>query len=298
MAGPREAVWHAIIRRNYGCTHFIVGRDHAGPSYKKKDQTYFFEPMAAQQLALSLEQEMGIKIITSEEVVYCEDINQYKEASQAKAYTVQSISGTVFRSMLESGITIPSWYSYPGIITTLQQYYNRPRGACYYFVGLSGSGKSTLAEILKSNLEEKYPHRQVTLLDADIIRTHLSKGLGFSKEDRSLNVRRIGYVASEIVRHGGLVIVANIAPYEEDRAYNRDLICLHGNYIQIFVNTSLEECERRDVKGLYQAARAGTIKQFTGISDPFEVPMNSEWILDEAPLSDWVKLIETIIAAS
>ena len=286
MAGPREAVWHAIIRRNYGCTHFIVGRDHAGPSYKKKDGTPFFDPMAAQRLARELDNELGIDIITSEEVVYCEDINEYKEASQAKAHTVKSISGTAFRSMLESGSNIPSWYSYPGVITTLQQYYNRPRGTCYYVVGLSGSGKSTLAEILKNHLEETYPHRQVTLLDADIIRTHLSKGLGFSKEDRSLNVRRIGYVASEIVKHGGLVVVANIAPYEEDRAYNRDLISLHGDYIQIFVNTSLEECERRDVKGLYRAARAGTIKQFTGISDPFEVPTNSEWIVEEAPLSE------------
>lgn len=288
MAGPREAVWHAIIRRNYGCTHFIVGRDHAGPSYKKKDGTPFFDPMAAQRLAQELQSELGIEIITSEEVVYCEDIDQYKEVSQASTHIIKSISGTAFRSMLESGSNIPSWYSYPGVITALQQYYNRPRGTCYYVVGLSGSGKSTLAEILKTNLEEKYPHRQVTLLDADIIRTHLSKGLGFSKEDRSLNVRRIGYVASEIVKHGGLVVVANIAPYEEDRAYNRDLISLHGDYIQIFVNTSLEECERRDVKGLYRAARAGTIKQFTGISDPFEIPTNSEWIVEEAPLSEQI----------
>ena len=291
MAGPREAVWHAIIRRNYGCTHFIVGRDHAGPSYKKKDGTPFFDPMAAQRLARELQSELGIEIITSEEVVYCEDIDQYKEVSQAKTHTVQSISGTAFRSMLESGSNIPSWYSYPGVIAALEQYYNRPRGTCYYFVGLSGSGKSTLAEILKSHIEEKYPHRQVTLLDADIIRTHLSKGLGFSKEDRSMNVRRIGYVASEIVKHGGLVVVANIAPYEEDRAYNRELIKQHGDYIQIFVNTSLEECERRDVKGLYQAARAGMIKQFTGISDPFEVPTNSEIILDEAPLSEQVSML-------
>ena len=297
MAGPREAVWHAIIRRNYGCTHFIVGRDHAGPSYKKKDQTHFFDPMAAQQLALQLQPELGIEIITSEEVVYCEDIDQYKEISQAATHSVRSISGTAFRSMLESGSNIPSWYSYPGVISTLQQYYNRPRGTCYYFVGLSGSGKSTMAEILKSHLEEKYPHRQVTLLDADIIRTHLSKGIGFSKEDRSMNVQRIGYVASEIVKHGGLVIVANIAPYKEDRIYNRDLIKQYGDYIQIFVNTSLEECERRDVKGLYRAARAGIIKQFTGISDPFEIPTEdeSEVILNEASLSEQVtKLLSYI----
>lgn len=142
-----------------------------------------------------------------------------------------------------------------------------------------------MAEILKAKLEEIYPHRQVTLLDADIIRTHLSKGLGFTKEDRSLNVRRIGYVASEIVKHGGLVVVANIAPYIEDRIYNRDLISQFGDYIQIFVNTPLEECERRDVKGLYKSARAGSIKQFTGISDPFEEPTESEIMLDYAPLN-------------
>jgi sulfate adenylyltransferase len=275
MAGPREAVWHAVIRRNYGCTHFIVGRDHAGPSYKKKDGSPFFHPMAAQELALQLKNELGIVILTSQEVVYCEDIESYKELSDATNHVVKNISGTAFRSMLESNTAIPSWYSYPGVVKVLQEFYRRPRGACYYFVGLSGSGKSTLAEILQARLEEVYPSRQITLLDADIIRTHLSKGLGFSKEDRSMNVRRIGYVASEIVRHGGLVIVANIAPFEEDREWNRKAISQWGDYIQIYVDTPVEECERRDVKGLYKAARAGTLKNFTGVSDPFEVPTNS-----------------------
>jgi len=284
MAGPREAVWHAIIRRNYGCTHFIVGRDHAGPSYKKKDGSSFFGPMDAQKLALELQPELGIEILTSEEVVYCEDTDSYEEISQASSHVVKSISGTAFRTMLENGSEVPSWYSYPSVIDTLQKYYNQPRGICYYFMGLSGSGKSTLAEILKARLEEITPHRPVTLLDADIIRTHLSKGLGFSKEDRSMNVRRIGYVASEIVKHGGTVIVANIAPYEEDRQFNRKIISQYGNYVQIFVNTPLEECERRDVKGLYTAARAGMIKQFTGISDPFEIPTNSEVTLELEPI--------------
>ena len=289
MAGPREAVWHAIIRRNYGCTHFIVGRDHAGPSYKTKNNKPFYEPLAAQQLACHLEQELGIEIITSEEVVYYDEEDRYVEISKVPVgATMQTISGTAFRAMLESNRPVPEWYSYKGVITTLQQFYQRPRGACYYFVGLSGSGKSTMAEILKTKLEETYPHRQVTLLDADIIRTHLSKGLGFSKEDRSLNVRRIGYVASEIVKHGGLVIVANIAPYKDDRTHNRDLITKVGDYIQIYVNTPLEECERRDVKGLYKAARLGTIKQFTGISDPFEEPTESEITLKFAPLDEMV----------
>jgi len=288
MAGPREAIWHAVIRRNYGCTHFIVGRDHAGPSYKKTDGTAFFDPMAAQTLALSLADEIGIVILASQEVVFCEDANSYMEAGLAKAggHTVKNISGTAFRSMLESGTEVPGWYSYSGVVKVLQQFYNRPRGACYYFVGLSGAGKSTLAEILKARLEEKYPHREVTILDADVIRTHLSKGLGFSKEDRSMNVRRIGYVASEIVRHGGLVIVANIAPFADDRAFNKKLISAWGDYYQIYVDTPVTECERRDVKGLYAAARAGSVKNFTGVSDPFEVPDDSFMTLQLASLSE------------
>jgi sulfate adenylyltransferase len=277
MAGPREAVWHAVIRRNYGCTHFIVGRDHAGPSYKKSDGTAFFDPMAAQKLALSLASDIGITILPSQEVVYVEEAGegQYVEIGAAAGRPTKSISGTEFRKMLDGGGVVPAWYSYPEVIDVLKTYYSRPRGACYYFVGLSGAGKSTLAEGLKARLEEVYPHREVTILDADVIRTHLSKGLGFSKEDRSMNVRRIGYVASEIVRHGGLVIVANIAPFAEDRAFNKKLISAWGDYNQIYVNTPIEECERRDVKGLYAGARAGTIKNFTGVSDPFEVPTDS-----------------------
>jgi sulfate adenylyltransferase len=258
MAGPKEAVWHALIRKNYGCTHFIVGRDHAGPSYLTKDGKSFFEPLAAQQLAKSLEDEMGIQIIGSS------DIN------------TSSISGTELRNMLLHKLPIPTWYSYPEVVHILQQFYERPRGVCYYFIGLSGSGKSTMAEILKSHLEEKYPNKEITLLDADIVRTHLSKGLVFSREDRSLNVRRIGYVASEIVKHGGIVIVSNIAPFSEDRLYNKKLISKYGDYVQFFLNTPLSECENRDSKGLYKMARNGIIKNFTGISDPFEIPLEIE----------------------
>lgn len=273
MAGPREAVWHAVIRRNYGCSHFIVGRDHAGPSYKKADGTSFYDPLAAQRLAVSLQEKIGIKILAFEEVVYCSDIDSYLPLSQSAGHQVSNISGTKFRQMLDNGEEIPSWYSYPNVVESLRRYYNRPQGHCFYFVGLSGSGKSTLAEALKATLEEAFPEKEVTLLDADVIRTNLSKGLGFSKEDRSMNVRRIGYVASEIVRHGGIVLVANIAPYEEDRQYNRNIITKYGTYTEFFVDTPIEECENRDVKGLYKAARAGTVKNFTGVNDPFEVPM-------------------------
>lgn len=275
MAGPREAVWHALIRRNYGCSHFIVGRDHAGPSYKKKDGSSFFHPLDAQKLAKSLETKIGLTILTSEELVYCENTNLYKEASKVVEGIdiVKNISGTLFRSMLESGSDVPSWYSYPEVVSVLRSYYNKPLGICYYFVGLSGSGKSTYAESLKGYFEENM--KEVTFLDADVIRTNLSKGLGFSKEDRSMNVRRIGYVASEIVRHGGIVIVANIAPFLEDRLFNKGLISQHGKYVEIFCDTTLETCVNRDVKGLYKAAFAGTLKNFTGVSDPFEKPTDS-----------------------
>jgi sulfate adenylyltransferase len=195
--------------------------------------------------------------------------------SQAAGHSVKNISGTQFRALLDSDAVVPSWYSYPKVVDSLKAYYNKPRGSCFYFVGLSGSGKSTLADALKGHLEEAFPCKEVTVLDADVIRTHLSKGLGFSKEDRSMNVRRIGYVASEIVRHGGIVLVANIAPFEEDRAFNKSLISQYGNYVEYFVDTPVEVCETRDVKGLYKAARAGTLKNFTGVSDPFEIPVDA-----------------------
>jgi sulfate adenylyltransferase len=196
-------------------------------------------------------------------------------SEKSQGHCIKNISGTKFRDMLLNNEEIPEWYSYLDVVYHLKNFYNKSKGTCFYFVGLSGAGKSTLAESLKSYLEEYYPSKEITLLDADIIRTHLSKGLGFSKEDRSMNVRRIGYVASEIVKHGGIVIVANIAPYDEDRLYNRNLISSYGKYIEFYVDTPLEVCEERDVKGLYKSARQGTLKNFTGISDPFEMPSNA-----------------------
>jgi sulfate adenylyltransferase len=279
MAGPREAVFHALIRKNYGCTHFIVGRDHAGPSYKKKDGTSFYGPYDAQRLVLSVEEKLGIKILTQQELVYCEDIDTYLPIDETTGHSIKQISGTELRRRLVCNEDVPAWFSYPNVVEILKGHYNQKTGVCFYFVGLSGSGKSTYAEALKGYLEETYPSRPVTLLDADIVRTHLSKGLGFSREDRSLNVRRIGYVCSEIVKHGGVVIVANIGPYREDREFNRNLISAHGKYVEFFVDTPLEVCESRDVKGLYAAARAGKIANFTGISDPFEAPTEKEAII-------------------
>jgi sulfate adenylyltransferase len=301
MAGPREAVWHAVIRRNYGCTHFIVGRDHAGPSYKTASGATFYESFAAQELALSMADAIGITIVALEEVAYCPRLDIYIPLSAARAVGVEtkSISGTEFRRLLESGEEVPAWYSYPSVIRTLKEFYGRKAGLCVYFVGLSGAGKTTLAAALKRRIEEERPSRTVTHLDADMIRTHLSKGLGFSRTDRSTNVRRIGYVASEIVKHGGICVVANIAPYEEDRQFNRQLIAGGGVYVEVFVNTDLSVCESRDVKGLYKAARAGTLPNFTGISDPFEPPVGAELVLKEGSVAEmvdqiWAQLLQKL----
>ena len=298
MAGPREAVWHAVIRRNHGCSHFIVGRDHAGPSYRKKDGSSFYGPLEAQQLALLMESKIGITIMPSEELVYCEDIMTYMPVSRTTGHVIKQISGTRLRKMLENGEEVPSWYSYSDVIQPLQDFYQRPKGLCVYFMGLSGAGKSTLASKLRARIQEEMPHKEVTILDADEIRTHLSKGLGFSKADRSTNVRRIGYVASEIVKHGGIVLVANIAPFQEDRDANRALIEPYGRYVEVYVNTAIEECERRDVKGLYKAARAGTLANFTGVSDPFEVPTRSEVVLTGGTVGEQITTVWKAVSES
>ena len=294
MLGPREALWHAIIRKNYGCTHFIVGRDHAGPSaVHSVTKEKFYKPLEAQQYTKLYENEIGIKIITSEEIVYLPDRQIYLPFNEVKSTDrIENISGTQLRQFLKTGQKIPDWFSYPEVINELQSTFNIKKGLCLYFIGLSGSGKTTLAHAIKERLHEKFSI-PITFLDGDNVRTHLSSELGFSKNDRSINVRRIGYVASEIVKHGGLCICANIAPYQFDREYNRQLISQYGSYIEIFVNTPLEICESRDVKGLYKKAREGKIPLFTGISDPFESPINPEFIISYP--SDIKTNIESII---
>lgn len=277
MAGPREACLHAVIRKNYGCTHFVVGRDHAGPSFKTVNGESFYGPYDAQELFFKHSDEIGIKPIVSKMIVFNQTKNIYQPIDEvAEGDEVLTLSGTEVRNRLVNNLEIPGWFSYPEIVQLLRKS-NKTRGTCYYFVGLSGSGKTTFANILKTRLLEQNPSLEITVLDGDVVRQNLSKGLGFTKEDRSTNVQRIGYVASEIVKHGGTVICANIAPYREDREINRRAIeNIGGKYIEIFVNTPLEVCEQRDVKGLYKLARAGKIKQFTGISDPFEEPTNPE----------------------
>ena len=286
MAGPREAVWHALIRKNYGCTNFIVGRDHAGPG-KDRDGNDFYGPYDAQELMREFEDEIGIQMVPFKMMVYVAERAQYVPVDQTSDdQTVLNISGTELRRRLQEGLEIPSWFSYPDVIAELRRTHpaRHQQGFCMFFTGLSGAGKSTLANALMVKLME-LGGRRVTLLDGDIVRKNLSSELGFSREHRDLNIRRIGYVASEIVKNGGIAICAPIAPYTATRRDVRDAIEEFGGFIEVHVATSLEICEERDRKGLYAKARAGLIKEFTGISDPYEVPENAEMTIDTATLS-------------
>jgi len=281
MAGPREALWHALIRKNYGCTHLIVGRDHAGPGNDKNGDPYY-GPYDAQELLVKHEKEIGIKMVPFKMMVYIKDKDKYMEISTVpKNYKISSISGTELREKLKNDHKIPSWFSYPEVVKELKKAYpsKEKQGFTIFFTGLSGSGKSTIANGIVIKLLEK-GNRQVTLLDGDIVRTHLSSELGFSKEHRDINVKRIGYVASEITKNGGIAICAPIAPFQNPRLENRKLIEQYGQYIQIYISTSLEECSRRDTKGLYAKAISGELKGFTGVNDPYEVPQNPELTID------------------
>ena len=277
MAGPREAVWHGLIRKNFGCTHFIVGRDHAGPGKNSKGED-FYGPYDAQTLFREHQEEMGIEMVDFKHMVYVQERSQYEAADEIEeGSTVLNISGTELRRRLAEGLEIPEWFSFPSVVEELRR--SRParakQGFTVFFTGLSGSGKSTIANALMVKLMEM-GGRPVTLLDGDIVRKNLSSELGFSKEHRDLNIRRIGYVASEITKNGGIAICAPIAPYATTRRAVREDIEAVGAFIEVHVATSLEECERRDRKGLYKLAREGKIKEFTGISDPYNVPENPE----------------------
>ena len=286
MAGPREALWHAIIRKNYGCTHIIIGRDHAGPGKDENNKPYY-GPYDAQELLLKHEDELGIKMVPFRMMVYVKDKDCYMPIDEVPENTkTLNISGTELRQKLENGQRIPEWFSYPDVVNELRKVYplKEEQGFTLFFTGLSGSGKSTIANGVLVKLLE-HGNRKVTLLDGDIVRTHLSSELGFSKEHREINVKRIGYVASEITKNGGIALCAPIAPFKASRNSNRKIISQYGNYIQIFVSTPLSECERRDVKGLYAKARAGTLTGFTGIDDPYEHPENCELNIDTTNIS-------------
>ncbi|HVE57634.1 MAG TPA: bifunctional sulfate adenylyltransferase/adenylylsulfate kinase [Pyrinomonadaceae bacterium] len=280
MAGGREALWHAIIRRNYGARFFIVGRDHASPGLDSNGKP-FYQPNAARELVEKYSEEIGVGIISFDEMLYLPDENRFEEKSKISPNAKTSaLSGTQIREdFLYQGKPLPDWFTRRETAEILAESYppRSRQGVCLWFTGLSGAGKSTTAEILTKLLTEH--GRRVTVLDGDVVRTHLSKGLGFSKADRDTNILRIGFVASEIVRHGGTVICAAVSPYRATRNEVRNLVG-SDNFIEIFVDTPLDVCEQRDTKGMYQKARRGEIKDFTGIDDVYEAPQAAEIALD------------------
>ncbi len=277
LAGPREALWHAIIRRNFGCSHFIVGRHHAAPA-KDSDGNDFYEPYAAQELMQAHQAELEIEMVPFKEMVYVQDRGQYLPADEvAPGETVLDISGTEFRRRLRLGLDIPDWFSFPEVIAELRRTYpaRDRQGFTVFFTGLPSAGKSTIANALMIKLME-LGGRATNLLDGDIVRRHLSSELGFSKEHRDLNVLRIGFVASQITKSGGIAICAPIAPYASTRRQIRDMVESHGGFIEVYVSTPIETCERRDRKDLYAKARAGLLSGVTGVDDPYEAPTEPE----------------------
>jgi sulfate adenylyltransferase len=276
LAGPREALWHAVIRRNYGANHLIVGRDHASPGVDSEGRP-FFPPYAAQELVTQYADEIGVQVVPFRDMVYLPDEERYVEIDKVpEGARTASISGTQVReNYLNNGRPLPSWFTRGEVADILAETYppRHRQGVCVWFTGLSGSGKSTTAEVLTSLLLEH--GRQVTVLDGDVVRTHLSKGLSFSRDDRDTNIRRIGYVAAEIVRHGGVVVCAAVSPYRATRNDVRSMVG-QDHFVEVFVDTPIEVCESRDTKGMYAKARRGEIKGFTGIDDPYEAPERAE----------------------
>jgi sulfate adenylyltransferase len=280
LAGPREALWHALIRRNYGANHLIVGRDHASPGSDSQGKP-FYGPYDAQELVESFSDELGVSVVPFSELVYLPDEDRYEEVSKVPPGTpTASISGTQVREeYLSNGKALPDWFTRPEVAEILADTHppRHRQGVCIWFTGLSGAGKSTTAAVLTVLLMER--GRQVTVLDGDVVRTHLSKGLGFSKEDRDTNISRIGFVAAEVVRHGGVALCAAVSPYKATRDDVRNMVG-DDRFVEVFVDTPLSVCEERDTKGMYQKARRGEIKDFTGIDDPYEPPESPEITLD------------------
>ena len=286
MGGPREAIWHALIRKNHGCSHFIVGRDHAGPG-KDTDGKPFYGPYEAQELFKKHEDDIGVTMVPFNMMVYLEAQDKYVPDNEVKnGDRVLNISGTELRQRLNEGREIPGWFTYPEVVAELRRSFpaRHKQGLTVFFTGLSGSGKSTIANVLMTKFLEA-GGRPVTLLDGDLVRKHLSSELGFSKEHRDINIRRIGYVASEITKNGGIAICAPIAPYDATRKHVRQMIEPYGGFILVHVATPVAICEQRDRKGLYAKARAGILKEFTGVSDPYEVPSDAEVTINTGELS-------------
>jgi len=284
-AGPREALWHAIVRRNFGCSHFMVADDHGDP-FAGSDQEPFYPRHAAQKLVEQYSEETGIGMVPQARMGYLEDQARYVFLKDVKEEEVKSISSKELRHRLEWGIDIPAWFSYPEVVAELRKSFppRSRQGFTIFMTGLSGSGKSTIARVLLVKFMEMRD-RPVTLLDGDIVRKNLSSELNYSKEHRNLNVTRIGFVASEITKNGGIALCAPIAPYEESRRANRELISRYGGYIEVYVATPLEVCEQRDRKGLYAKARAGKVKGVTGVSDPYIPPVKPELTIDTSQMT-------------
>jgi sulfate adenylyltransferase len=286
MGGPREAIWHALIRKNYGVTHFIVGRDHAGPG-KDSDGKPFYGPYEAQEVFKKHEADIGVTMVPFSMMVYLENEDRYVPDNEVpQGARVLNLSGTDLRDRLNEGRDIPSWFTYPEVVQELRRSFppRHKQGLTIFFTGLSGSGKSTIANVLITKFLE-VGGRPVTLLDGDLVRKNLSSELGFSKEHRDINIRRIGYVASEITKNGGIAICAPIAPYDATRKHVRQMIEPHGGFILVHIATTVETCEQRDRKGLYAKARAGILKEFTGISDPYEAPADADVVIDTGEFS-------------
>lgn len=281
MAGPREAMWLAIVNKNHGCTHFIVGRDHAAPDVDRKGRP-FYGPGDAQALMAEHERELAIAIVPLPEMAYVENRARHLPVDRiAHDDRVLTLSAAELRRRLALGLDIPDWFTFPEVAAELRRAYppRHRQGFAVLFTGLSGAGKSTLAHALVAMLREN-GERQVTLLDGDIVRKQLSSELGFSREHREINLRRIGFVAAEIARNGGIAICAPIAPYAATRRELRETIEAVGGFVEVYVSTPLETCEARDRKGLYARARAGLIEGFTGIDDPYEPPEEPDLEID------------------
>ncbi|MDY7000947.1 MAG: bifunctional sulfate adenylyltransferase/adenylylsulfate kinase [Thermodesulfobacteriota bacterium] len=287
LAGPREALWQAIVRKNFGCTHFMVADDHADPWVANGTEKRFYRKGRAQELVSEFGDEIGIKPVPLQRMAYVEDKAQYIPEDEVRpGMSVKSITPEELRRRLEFDLKIPSWFSFPGVTAELRRAYppRHRQGFTVFLTGLSGAGKSTLAKVLQVKFMEMRD-RPVTLLDGDIVRKNLSSELTYTREHRNLNITRIGFVASEITKNRGIAICAPIAPYEESRRANRELIGGYGGYIEVYMSTPLEVCEQRDRKGIYAKARAGIMKGVTGVDDPYVPPSNPELTLDTTNLS-------------
>ncbi len=286
-AGPREALWQAIIKKNFGCSHFLVADGHGDPFACQQGRELFYPTHAAQELVRQYEGETGIIMVPLKEMVYAEDRAQYLLKDEAgPEMNIKSISSAELKRRLEQGLAIPEWFSYPEVVAELKRAFppRAKQGFTVFITGLSGSGKSTLAKVLMVKFMEMRD-RPVTLLDGDIVRKNLSSELNFSKEHRNLNITRIGFVASEITKNGGIALCAPIAPYEESRQTNRELISRYGGYVEVYVSTPIEVCEQRDRKGLYAKARAGLVHGVTGVSDPYIPPVHPDLVIDTSEIT-------------